>query len=174
MTRGAVSQWLKLYRKRPCRRCFQRKPRLRLPPITLDKTITMYYSNPMRRVFKTKTFARWMRKTLLRDPALLKAVDEMESGLIDADLGGNTLEDKIYKKRIALPRRGKSGGVRTIVATRKAGHWFFMLGFEKNERDNISADELQMLRDLAQKLLLTTNQHLVEIMDNRELEEVLP
>lgn len=42
----------------------------------------------MRRVFKTRPFARWLRKTDLNDAALCQAVLEMERGLIDADLGG--------------------------------------------------------------------------------------
>jgi hypothetical protein len=37
----------------------------------------------------------------------------MEQGLIDADLGGG-----LFKKRIALPGRGKSGGARTLIATK--------------------------------------------------------
>ena len=57
---------------------------------------------------------RWKEKHGLSDQALVKAVAEMEQGLIDADLGGSVL-----KKRVALPGRGKRGGVRVIVATQK-------------------------------------------------------
>ena len=42
----------------------------------------------MKRVFKTRHFSRWMRKTELTDSALCRAVLEMTQGLIDADLGG--------------------------------------------------------------------------------------
>ena len=42
----------------------------------------------MTRVFKTRHFQRWMRKTELTDAVLCKAVQEMAAGLIDADLGG--------------------------------------------------------------------------------------
>ena len=49
----------------------------------------------------------------------------MECGLIDADLGGN-----LYKQRAAVPGHGKSGGTRTIIATRFAGVLFFLYGFE--------------------------------------------
>ena len=66
----------------------------------------------MRRVFKTRYFVRWMRKTELSDEALCSAVDEMAQGLIDADLGGG-----IVKKRVGLSGRGKRGGARTLVAT---------------------------------------------------------
>ena len=68
----------------------------------------------MRRVFKTRPFARWLRKTDLDDDALFRAVADMERGLIDADLGGGVL-----KKRVALPGRGKSGSARTLVATNR-------------------------------------------------------
>ncbi len=61
----------------------------------------------MRRVFKTRHFARWSRKAVLMDAALCQAVDEMSNGLIDADLGGNVL-----KKHVALPGRGKNRRVR--------------------------------------------------------------
>lgn len=41
----------------------------------------------MRRVFKTRHFNRWMRKSELTDAALCMAVNEMTAGLIDAELG---------------------------------------------------------------------------------------
>ena len=71
----------------------------------------------MRRVFKTRQFAKWMRKTDLTDDALCLAVSEMVSGLVDADLGGDVL-----KKRVALPGRGKRGGpTAKEVEGKKAG-----------------------------------------------------
>lgn len=100
------------------------------------------------RVFKTRHFARWMRKTELLDDMLCNAIAEMSAGLIDADLGHN-----VIKKRIALPGQGKRGGVRAIVATRKPGNWFFLYGFEKNQRANITAIELTALQSLASTLL---------------------
>jgi hypothetical protein len=49
---------------------------------------------PVKRVFKTRYFSRWMRKTELSDPALCTAVVEMARGLIDADLGGGVLKKR--------------------------------------------------------------------------------
>jgi len=46
----------------------------------------------MRRVFKTRHFHRWLRKTELSDAALCSAISEMANGLIDADLGGGILK----------------------------------------------------------------------------------
>jgi hypothetical protein len=107
-----------------------------------------------RRAFRTKAFSRWMRKSGLDDTALVEAVAEMVHGLVDADLGGHLL-----KKRVALTGRGKRGGARVIVATRMGDRWFFVYGFQKNERSNIDSDELKALQELAQDLLgLTATQ----------------
>jgi hypothetical protein len=81
----------------------------------------------------TRHFSRWFGKTDLSVEALCRSVDEMERGLIDANLGGG-----IIKKRVALPGRGKRGSARTLVATNSANRWFFVFGFEKNDRDNIN------------------------------------
>lgn len=101
-----------------------------------------------RRVFTIRHFRRWMRKTGLSEAALCAAVAEMGQGLIDADLGGG-----VVKKRVPLPGRGKSGGARTLVATNRDDRWFFLYGFAKNERDNVSNDELEALQRLAADLL---------------------
>ena len=121
----------------------------------------------MRRVFKTRHFSRWMRKTELTDSALCNAVDEMVRGLIDADLGGS-----IVKKRIGLAGRGKRGGVRTLIATNRGSRWFFVYGFEKNDRDNIADDELEALQDIAKELLTKSGQQLDGAVQDSSLQEI--
>ena len=121
----------------------------------------------MKRILKTRTFNRWLRKTLLTDSALLKAIDEMEQGLVDADLGGN-----IYKKRVALPGRGKSGSTRTLIATNRQNRWFFMFGFEKNDKENITQAELAYLQEVAQIFLGYSSDELQLAIDKGELLEV--
>lgn len=121
----------------------------------------------MRRVFKTRHFARWMRKTDLTDAALCEAVHEMVDGLIDADLGGD-----VVKKRVALPGRGKRGGARTLVATRKASRWFFVFGFEKNERANVTPTELEALQTLAGSLLGLSGDELDLAVEDGALQEI--
>lgn len=81
----------------------------------------------MQRVFKTRVFARMMRKSDLTNAALCGAVQEMIDGLVDADLGGGVL-----KKRVALPGRGKRGSTRTLLASNRGNRWFFLFGYEKN------------------------------------------
>jgi len=108
-----------------------------------------------------------MRKAGVTDIALRRAVSEMAQGLIDADLGGNLL-----KKRVALPGRGKRGGARTIVATRRAARWIFLYGFERNERSNIDSDELKVLQEIAEDLLGWDEQQLRAATAAGELVEI--
>jgi len=91
----------------------------------------------------------------------------MEQGLIDANLGGG-----VVKKRLALPGRGKRGGARTLVATNKGDRWFFLFGFEKNERANITAEELEGLREITRQLLGMTSEQLDEAVRDGSLQEI--
>jgi len=99
-------------------------------------------------VYKTKWFDRWASKQGLTTTNLCAAVAEMSAGLYEADLGGGLL-----KKRIARSGQGKSGGFRTLVATKKEERWVFVFGFPKSERSNIDKDEAQALKGLAAHLL---------------------
>ena len=121
----------------------------------------------MNRVFKTRTFNRWLRKSGLSDKRLCAAVAEMERGLIDADLGGHVL-----KKRIALPGRGKSGSTRTLVGTNYKSRWFFLFGFGKDERANIAADELTALQGIAGTLLALSETQIATALTAGELLEI--
>jgi hypothetical protein len=121
----------------------------------------------MYRVFKTRHFQRWMRKTELSDQALCGAVEEMLHGLIDADLGGG-----VVKKRVGLAGRGKRGGARTLVATNKYNRWFFLFGFEKNERATVSDEELEALQSIAAELLARTDRQLQAAHDAESLHEI--
>lgn len=87
-------------------------------------------------VLKRKDFARWQAGERLSDAVLCKAVHEMESGLVDADLGGG-----LYKKRIARPGAGKSGGYRTLLSARVGHCYVFLYGFPKSDKGNITRDE---------------------------------
>jgi hypothetical protein len=100
------------------------------------------------RVFKNKPFARFARKAGLADKALLKAITDAQQGLVDADLGGGVL-----KQRVAREGGGKSGGFRTIILFRLGERAFFVHGFAKSARDNIRDDELAAFKLLAVALL---------------------
>lgn len=121
----------------------------------------------MRRVFKIRTFGRWSRKARIRDDALSKAVDEMARGLIDADQGGH-----VFKKRVPVPGRGKRGGARTIVGSNLGDRWFFLYGFEKNERDDIDDRDLDGFREIARALLSMDSKLLEKALREGEIEEI--
>ncbi|KWD78416.1 type II toxin-antitoxin system RelE/ParE family toxin [Burkholderia ubonensis] len=118
-------------------------------------------------VYKTKWFARWADKEGVADPALWAAVGEMNSGLIDANLGGH-----VYKKRVGIDGRGKSGGLRTLLAFRVGDRAYFVYGFAKNERANVSTKELQALKLLAAQLLGYDARTLAKALAAGELYEV--
>jgi hypothetical protein len=57
------------------------------------------------RVFKTKPFARFAGHEGIDDDVLCDAVQRAENGLIDANLGGG-----VIKQRLAREGQGKSSG----------------------------------------------------------------
>jgi hypothetical protein len=99
-------------------------------------------------IYKVKVFARFQRREGISDVALAKAVRAAESGLVDADLGGG-----LIKQRVARPGQGKSGGYRTVIVYRRGDLAVFLLGFAKNDRGNIDDDELEDLRGQARVFL---------------------
>lgn len=107
------------------------------------------------RVFKTRWFARRANTEGVADAALLSAVEEMSRGLIDANLGGH-----VFKTRVGINGRGKRGGLRTLLALRMGERAFFVFGFAKNERANVSDKGLVALKLLGAYEAHTLNQAL--------------
>lgn len=93
------------------------------------------------KVFKRKDFARWQAHEKLPDSALCEAVNEMEGGLVDTNLGGF-----LYKKRVARAGGGKSGGYRTVLSVRIGSRYVFLHGFPKSSKANISEGERKALQ----------------------------
>ena len=58
---------------------------------------------------KRRDFARWQASEKLPDTLLCRAINEMEQGLVDADLG-----QCLYKKRVARLRPGQARGLSHI------------------------------------------------------------
>lgn len=75
---------------------------------------------------------------------LREAVNRAERGLIDADLGGG-----VIKQRIARSGSGKSGGYRTVILYRHSDKAFFVYGYPKNERSNLDSTEEREFKELA-------------------------
>lgn len=121
---------------------------------------------PMR-VFKNKPFERFANREGIDDRALCDAVRRAEAGLIDADLGGGVL-----KQRIARPGQGKSGGFRSVILYRRADRAFFVYGFAKNHRANIDRDELNAFRSLARIMLGYDNSQIEDTLEQGTFVEV--
>jgi hypothetical protein len=117
--------------------------------------------------FKTKWLARFARHEGITDRSLGEAIERAERGLIDADLGGG-----LIKQRVARPGQGRSGGYRTIVAYRAHGRAVFLYGFAKNERDNIDPDQLLSLREIAAAWLAADAAKIQQALDEGALQEV--
>lgn len=118
-------------------------------------------------IYKSKGFDKLVSKSDLTDAALQTAVEEMENGLYEANLGGN-----VYKKRVGLHNQGKRGGARTLLAFKKDDNVFFMYGFAKNKQANVRPDELKALKLLAKQLLGYNQQDLDTAVDVGEMIEV--
>ncbi len=121
----------------------------------------------MIRILKRKDFARWQVSEMLPDAALCKAVQEMEGGLIDADLGGF-----LYKKRVARSGGGKSGGYRTLLSARIGSRYVFLHGFPKSDRANITRDEKQALQFAGKVFLELSAEALSKALQSGVLLEV--
>ena len=119
------------------------------------------------RIYKTKLLARFADKERIADDSLSEAIDRAARGLVDADLGGG-----IIKQRIARPGRGRSGGYRMLVAYREGNRAVFLYGFAKNERENISQDELQTLREIGANWLQASEKQITDAIEERILQEV--
>lgn len=119
------------------------------------------------RLFKTKPFARFATKERISDAALRDAIRRAEAGLVDADLGGG-----VIKQRLARSGQGKSGGFRSIVLFRRQAMAFFVYGFAKNDRDNIDRQELKAFRLLAVEMLALDDKALQMAIKNGTIMEI--
>jgi hypothetical protein len=119
------------------------------------------------RVFKTKAFARFARKEDLKDKALADVIANIERGLVDADLGGG-----LVKQRVARVGGGKRGGFRTLIAYRAGERAVFLFGFAKNDRANISPEDERDLKDYGAMLLSLKDKDIELMTENAELREV--
>ncbi len=119
------------------------------------------------RIFKTKPFTRFADQASISDPALCEAVRRAEKGLVDADLGGG-----VIKQRIARKGQGKSGGFRSILLFRHEERSFFVYGFSKSNRDNIRKDELKAFRALASEMLSMDDSAINAALENETVKEV--
>ena len=121
----------------------------------------------MTNIFKTKVFNRWSDKEKLTTETLCDAIAEVEQNQVEASLGMY-----LFKKRVARPGQGKRGSYRTIIAFKKEDRAFFLFGFDKGSRNNISEKEIQALKKLSKYFMGFTNKELEYAIKNGALIKV--
>jgi hypothetical protein len=119
------------------------------------------------RVFKNAWFGRFARKENISAQVLWDAVERAEKGLVDADLGGG-----VIKQRIARPGESKSKGYRSIVLYRKGDKAIFVYGFPKSELGNIRDDEQEQFKKAAKSIFALSDEQIRQLIENGQFEEV--
>jgi hypothetical protein len=77
-------------------------------------------------VYESKAFARFQRKAGIADSDLWDAAQVVNGGMLDVDLGGG-----VIKQRIAKPGHRKSGGARLVVLSRQGSRRCRYTGLRK-------------------------------------------
>jgi hypothetical protein len=121
---------------------------------------------PQTRIYKNRWFAKFASREGISDTALVAAVEQANSGLIDADLGGG-----LIKQRVAREGGGKSSGYRTLVFFRHEERAIFAFGFAKSDKANLNAVELRTYKQAAKIVLALTQVQIdTEVREGRLLE----
>nr|WP_281720528.1 type II toxin-antitoxin system RelE/ParE family toxin [Nitrosomonas nitrosa] len=118
-------------------------------------------------IFKYSKFARFAKKHHLDDATLCQVVEEMEDGIIHADLGGG-----VFKQRVARKGQGKRGGYRVIVLYKIGTLALFVHGFSKSDEDNISPAQEEKFKELSRLYLGLSEQWLKKLVASKEFTEV--
>ncbi len=112
-------------------------------------------------------FSKWVKKQDVTVEGLLEALEEVRSGKFEANLGGH-----LVKKRIRFKGQGKSGSGRVIVCYKQGGIAMFVHGFSKNEKPNLSSQELIAFKEFAKVLVKLSPEALSVAIKNRDFVEV--
>jgi hypothetical protein len=120
------------------------------------------------RIFKIPWFARFAVKEGITDNELKAIVNEaLETGQAEASLGGG-----VYKVRVARPSEGKSGGYRVLVFFKSGERTFYVYGFAKSNRGNITQKELRNHKKAAKVLLALADEQLDRLVKDGDFIEV--
>lgn len=119
------------------------------------------------KIYRTKSFTRLARRVDLKDVYICQAVNEMNQGLIDANLGSG-----LFKKRIAMPGKGKSGSWRTLLGFQSGNKAVLLYVFPKSNQENVQAYELRALKRLAKYYLSLQPKDIRTALEINELYEV--
>lgn len=121
------------------------------------------------RAFKNKWFTRFAEKEGISDKSLCEAVKELEKGNAYAALGSG-----LYKQKVARPNQGKSSGYRCIIVYKSETNAFFLYGFPKNQKENLTPYELSEFKKSASIHLSLTQAQIDKMLKDQSLFEISP
>lgn len=119
------------------------------------------------RIFKNKFIAKFAEKQGIDDTDLREVVNRAENGLIDADLGGG-----VIKQRIARKGQGKSGGYRSIILFKQSDKAFIVYALAKSNRANITREELVIFKQAADVYLNYSDEELAALQQQNTIREI--
>jgi hypothetical protein len=119
------------------------------------------------KVYITKSFDREARRDGISDADCKEAVQKAENGLLDADLGGG-----LIKQRISRGNRSASKGSRAIVFYKRGNMAVFLHVFPKSKKASLSRSELVQYHKAAQVLEKLTQAQLLALCDDKGWREL--
>jgi len=119
------------------------------------------------RIFKSNSFEKFARKHKIPDKLLCNAIQEIEKGCIDADLGAG-----VIKQRLPKANRGKAKGYRTIILYKTSNFSLFVFGYDKKDQTNISTTDLNNFKDSARKIFSMSHDEITELVNKKVFIEV--
>jgi hypothetical protein len=122
----------------------------------------------MTRILMNRWCQRSAVKGRINSAALIEVIKRGGRGLIDADLGGG-----VIKQRVARPGQGRSGGYRTLILFRVGRRAVFAFGFAKSDQANIAPADLALLKDTASLTFALTEDDIARLVRTGQLIEVL-
>jgi hypothetical protein len=118
-------------------------------------------------IYQLKSFARFAHGERIADESLIEAIMRAERGLVDADLGGG-----LIKQRVARKGQGRRGGYRMMIAFRSPDFSVFLFGFAKSDEGNIDDRQLAVLRRIAASWLSADATLIKKAVERGELTEL--
>lgn len=123
-------------------------------------------------IYKTKMFNNSIKKINISDFELINAAMDVFAGQYEAHLGGG-----VIKKRLPIPGKGKSGGVRTLIFYKQGRHLFFADAWLKSRLNKkgtkeIEDDTLESYKDIAKVLLQLDDEKIMKMLKANLLVEV--
>jgi hypothetical protein len=115
------------------------------------------------KVYSTGDFSKFASKEAIDDKALCDAVARAQQGLIDGDLPGF-----LIKQRVARPGQGRSRGFRAIIVYDPDRRAVFVHGFPKSSKANLTQAEQDSYREFGDIVVALQEDRLDALVEQRK------